>query len=177
MTIRKFETHIPQLAESAWADETAVIIGNVIIGADSSIWPGAVIRGDIHSIQIGERTSVQDNSVIHATHAGKYHPEGFKTIIGSNVTVGHGVILHGCTVKDYCLVGMGALILDGAIIEEDVFVGAGSLVPPGKILESGYLWVGSPVKRARPLTTEELEFIRYSANHYVQLKNRYRNDV
>jgi carbonic anhydrase/acetyltransferase-like protein (isoleucine patch superfamily) len=173
MTIRAFEEISPRIAKTAYVDPSAVVIGDVEIGNDSSIWPMTVIRGDVNRIRIGERTSIQDNSVIHVTHAGIYHPGGHQTIIGNDVTVGHRVILHGCEVKDHCLIGMGAILLDGAIVESHVIVGAGTLVSPNKVLESGYLWLGSPAKPIRKLTDREIEQIHYSANYYVQLKNRY----
>lgn len=171
--IRPFEGKMPQLADSAYVDAAAVIIGDVAIGDDSSVWPGAIIRGDVNFIRIGARTSVQDASVLHVTHAGPFSPQGSPLCIGNDVTIGHQVILHGCTIESNCLIGMGSKILDGAVVQTNVLVGAGSLIPPGKILESGYLWMGSPVKLIRALTAEELNFLNYSAQHYVRLKNRY----
>ncbi len=173
MPIRSFESATPTIASTAFVDATAVVIGDVTIQADSSIWPNAVIRGDIHHIQIGQRTSIQDNSVIHVTHAGPFNPDGFATTVGNNVTVGHRVILHGCDIKDNCLIGMGSVVMDGAVIESNVFLGAGSLVTPGKVLESGYLWMGAPAKKIRKLSAKELEQIEYSANYYAQLKDRH----
>lgn len=173
--IRAFENQQPIVAQSAFIDNSAVVIGNVTIGAGSSVWPTAVIRGDIHAINIGENTSIQDGTVIHVTHAGPFNPEGFSTTIGSGVTVGHRVILHGCVVHDQCLVGMGSTIMDGAVIQSQVLLGANSLVPPGRVLESGFLWVGSPVKKIRPLKQQELEFIEYSANYYKNLAEKHRS--
>jgi carbonic anhydrase/acetyltransferase-like protein (isoleucine patch superfamily) len=173
MTLRTFEQYTPKISSSAWVDETAVVIGNVNLGDEASIWPGAVVRGDIHNISIGQFTNIQDNSVIHVTHAGEFNPEGYPTLIGDHVTVGHKVILHGCTIHNYSLIGMGSIVLDGAVIEERVLLGAGSLVPPGKTLESGYLWVGSPARRIRKLTDKEYEHITYSARYYAKLKNRH----
>lgn len=175
MAIRKFEQYTPKIAATAYVDATSMVIGGVEIGEHSSIWPMAVIRGDIHSIRIGRRTSIQDGSIIHVTHAGKYNPNGHMTIVGDEVTVGHRVILHGCTIHNHCLIGMGSMIMDGAEIESHVLLAAGSLVPPGKVLEAGYLWMGSPVKRIRKLTDDEIERIRYGANYYVELKDRYLN--
>lgn len=171
--IRRFAHTQPQLADSVYIDPAAVVIGDVCIGQDSSVWPGAIIRGDVNLIRIGERTSIQDSCVLHVTHAGPYSPQGAPLLIGNDVTIGHQVILHGCTVEDTCLIGMGSKILDGAIVQAKVLIGAGSLIPPGKVIESGYLWMGSPVKRIRPLRPDELEFLHYSAQHYVRLKNRY----
>ncbi len=174
MTIRNFNDKIPQIADSAFIDETALVIGDVHIGADSGIWPTAVIRGDINIIRIGQRTNIQDGSVLHVNHAGLFNPEGDPLIIGNDVTVGHRVILHGCTLNDRCLIGMGCIIMDKAIINTDVLVGAGSLVPPGKELSSGYLYVGNPVKKVRALTEKELKYFHYSAKHYAQLKDLHR---
>ena len=173
MTLRKFESFTPTVAASAYVDSTALVIGQVRIGEDSSIWPLSVIRGDIHFIAIGERTNVQDGTVIHVTHDGPFSPGGFATTIGNDVTVGHKVMLHGCTIGDRVLIGMGTIIMDGVIVESDVVVGGGSLVPPGKRLESGYLYVGSPVKQIRKLKDTELQYFIYSAGKYVELKNRH----
>jgi len=173
MAVRSFETAAPQLGRAVFVDSSAVVIGNVKLGDDSSVWPTAVIRGDIHSISIGARSSIQDGAVIHVTHAGPFNPEGFATTIGDEVTVGHKVMLHGCTIGDRVLIGMGAIVMDGAVVESEVVVGGGSLVPPGRILESGYLYVGSPVQQIRRLKPGEIEFFSYAANKYVELKNRY----
>ncbi len=171
--IRDFERSRPQIADSAFIDDTALVIGDVTIGEDASIWPMTVLRGDVNSITVGARTSIQDGTIVHVTHDGPFRPGGFATAIGNDVTVGHRAILHGCTIEDLCLIGMGATVMDGAIVRREVIVAAGALVPPGKELESGYLYVGSPVKRARALTEREREQLRYSAEHYVRLKNRY----
>ena len=171
MTIRTFQDKTPDIADTAFVDETAIVIGDVTIGADSSLWPMAVARGDVHSITIGERTNIQDASVLHVTHDGKYTPGGFPLNIGDDVTVGHRVTLHACTVGNLCLIGMSATIMDGAVIGEKSIIAAGALVPTGKELEGGYLYVGSPVKRVRALTYEELESLEYSANHYVKMKD------
>lgn len=173
MAVRPFLQYRPTLGSRTYLDEAAVIIGNVIIGDDSSIWPFASIRGDVHQIKIGDRTNIQDCSVLHATHAGEYAPNGFSLQLGNEITVGHHVTLHGCTLHDRCLIGMGSIVLDNVVVESDVMVGAGSLVPPGKVLTSGFLWLGTPVIKKRPLTKEEIAFIRYSAEHYVKLKNNY----
>jgi len=173
MAIRSFEGKTPKIAASAYVDESAVIIGDVEIGEDSSIWPGAVIRGDIQSIRIGARTSIQDNCVIHVTHAGPYNPKGFGVTVGDDVTVGHHAVLHGCTISDGCLIGIGSKILDGAVLEENVMLGAGSVVPPAKKLHKRCLWMGAPAKLNRNLTDSALEFLKYSAEHYVELKDRY----
>lgn len=171
MTLRTYQNLTPALGERAFVDRSSVVIGDVEIGADSSIWPLTVIRGDMHRIRIGQRTSVQDGCVLHITHAGPFNPDGFPLLIGDDVTIAHKVMLHGCTVGSRILIGMGSIVMDGAVIEDEVIVGAGSLVPPGKVLESGFLYVGSPVKQARALTDKERAFFTYSAANYVKLKD------
>lgn len=173
MPISTFEGKTPVLADSVYVADSAIIIGDVVIQEDSSIWPTTVIRADINSIRIGKRCSIQDATVIHVNHAGDFNPTGDAVEIGDDVTVGHRVTLHGCNIANRCLIGIGSIVMDAAKIESNVIVGAGSLVPRGKVLESGYLWLGSPVKRVRELTAEELKFLEYSANYYVKLKNRY----
>lgn len=173
MTIRNFENKQPELHATTFIDDTALVLGDVKIGEDSSIWPLTIVRGDVNSIQIGNNTNIQDNSVLHVTHDGPYNPGGFDLIIGNNVTVGHRVILHGCHVGDSCLIGMGATIMDGVTIESHTLIGAGSLVTPNKYLHSGYLWMGSPVRKIRKLTDDEIKSIEYSAVNYVKLKNQH----
>jgi carbonic anhydrase/acetyltransferase-like protein (isoleucine patch superfamily) len=173
MAIRHFEDKQPDIAASAYVDDTAVIIGDVTIEEESSIWPNVVIRGDINQISIGKRTNIQDGSVLHVTHAGLFHPNGSPVHIGNDVTVGHQVTLHGCTIADYCLIGIGSIVMDDVMIESEVILGAHSLVPPRKILTSGYLWLGSPAKKIRPLSDEEKQFLRYSATYYVKLGKRH----
>lgn len=169
--LRTYQGHTPKLGKNVLVDPTAVVIGQVAIGDDSSIWPYAVVRGDMHSIRIGARTSIQDGSILHITHAGPFNPDGYPLVIGDDVTVGHSVNLHGCTIGNRVLVGIGSTLLDGVVVEDDVVIGAGTLVPPGKRLESGYLYVGSPCKQARPLKDSEKQFFTYSANNYVKLKD------
>jgi len=173
MSIRSFQQHTPKLGARVFVDPTAVVLGDVEIGEDSSVWPLTVIRGDMHRIRIGARSSIQDGSVLHITHPGPYNPDGFPLTIGDEVTVGHKVTLHGCTLGSRILVGMGSIVMDGAVVEDEVIIAAGSLVPPGKRLESGYLYVGSPVKQARPLTDKERSFFAYTAGNYVRLKDGY----
>ncbi|MEP9319283.1 gamma carbonic anhydrase family protein [Pseudomonas sp. LABIM340] len=173
MTIRTYQGITPSLGERVFVDASAVVIGDVEIGADSSVWPLVTVRGDMHRIRIGARTSVQDGSVLHITHAGPFNPDGFPLTIGDEVTIGHKVLLHGCTIGSRILVGMGSIVMDGAVIEDEVILGAGSLVPPGKTLESGFLYVGSPVKKARPLTDKERAFFGYTAGNYVKLKDQH----
>lgn len=171
--IRSFKNIKPKLAEGAYVDVQASVIGDVEMGADSSIWPFSVARGDVNKIKIGARTNVQDNSCLHVTHDGPYTPGGFPLTIGDDVTVGHCVTLHACTIGNRCLIGMGALVLDGAELEDECFIAAGSLVPPGKKLKGGWLYRGSPVQPVRELSDKEKEQLKYSAEHYVRLKNTY----
>lgn len=173
MNIRTYRNIAPVLGARVYVDPAAIVIGRVRIGDDASIWPAAVVRGDVHSIEIGARTSIQDGSVLHVTHDGPYSPGGRSLIIGSDVTVGHRVTLHACTIGNKCLVGMGSVVLDAVTIEDLVMVGAGSVVPPGKRLETRNLYVGSPARKVRELTQPEVDFFSYSATHYVQLKNEY----
>lgn len=176
MTIRTFKQYDPDIGRDVYIDESAVVIGQVEIGHDSSVWPNTTIRGDVNWIKVGANTSVQDGSVLHVTHDHtNKHPGGFPLTVGSQVTIGHNVVLHGCTVEDNCLIGMGAIVLDGAHLEKNVFLAAGALVSPGKRLESGYLYVGSPAKKLRALSDEEIAGLQYSAEHYVRLKNEYLN--
>lgn len=177
MSIRKFKNILPTIGNSTYIDDSAVIIGNVTVGDNVSIWPTTVIRADVESITIGDDTNIQDGSVLHVTHYGKFTNRGYPLTIGKGVTIGHRTIAHACTIGDYCLIGMGAIIMDDAIIEDYVMVGAGTLVPSGKILESGHLYVGSPAKSVRPLKDSEREFLVYSSQHYVELKNKYLEDL
>lgn len=171
--IRSFEDKTPSLGEGCYIDETAVVIGDVVLGENCSVWPLVAIRGDINRIRIGDNTNIQDGSVLHVTHRGQYSPEGAELHIGNDVTVGHKVLLHGCRIGNRCLVGMGSIVADNAIVEDEVIIGSGSLVPPGKRLESGYLYLGSPVQRKRALTESEIDYLAYVAEHYVKLKQKY----
>jgi len=173
MKIRSYQGIVPTIGENAFIDDTALVVGDVHIGNDSSIWPLTVVRGDVNKIRIGKNTNIQANSVIHLTHPHGDVPDGYAVSVGDNVTVGHRVILHGCEIGDNCLIGMGSTVMDGAVIESYVLLGAGSLVSPGKVLEGGFLWLGSPVRKVRPLTDDERKWIDSSAKHYVELKNRH----
>ena len=165
----------PALATGAWVHPRATVIGEVTLGADASVWPGAVIRGDVNSIIIGEASNIQDGSVLHVSHKTPDNPAGGPLVVGARVTVGHTVILHACTIEDECLIGMGSIILDRAVIRQHVLLGAGSLVPEGRVLESGYLYLGRPARRVRELTADEIAYFNYSARHYVQLARSYQN--
>jgi carbonic anhydrase/acetyltransferase-like protein (isoleucine patch superfamily) len=173
MSIRQFGNIRPDIAASAWVDDTALVIGDVSLAEDVSLWPMVVARGDVNSIAVGARTNIQDGTILHVSHDSEFAPGGFLLSIGADVTVGHQAILHGCTVEDGCLIGMAATVMDGAIVRSGSIVGAGSLVPPGQELEGGYLWVGTPARRVRPLSEQEQGFLEYSAKHYVELKNRH----
>ena len=173
LSVRDHKGIKPQLGKGVLIDPTAVVCGDVIIGDDSSIWPCAVVRGDMLQIRLGTRTNIQDGTIIHITHDGPFNPGGCPTTVGDDVTVGHSVTLHGCSIGDRVLVGIGALVLDDVVVENDVMIGAGTLVPPGKTLESGFLYLGSPCRKARPLTENEMEFFTYTAGHYVKLKDEH----
>jgi len=172
--IRPFGGLFPTIAEGVWIDDTALVIGDVTIGRDASLWPHTVARGDINRITIGARTNIQDGSVLHVSHAGRFNPEGAALTIGDDVTVGHRVTLHGCTVGDHCLIGMGAIVLDRAVVEPRVMIGAGALVPGGAVLQTGFLYLGQPARRARPLSERELAYLDYVAGYYAELAGRYR---
>jgi len=171
--IQGFMTHFPQIAAGVYVHPAATVIGDVIIGENSSVWPGAVIRGDVNHIRIGKNTNVQDLSMLHVSHKSSADPAGAALTIGDNVTIGHAVILHGCTIADESLIGMGSLVMDKAVVQKHVLLAAGSLVPEGKVLESGYLYVGRPAKKIRALTADEIAYFIYSADNYVRLKSQY----
>jgi carbonic anhydrase/acetyltransferase-like protein (isoleucine patch superfamily) len=171
--LRSFKGIMPTLGARAYVDPAATVIGDVVLGGDVSIWPGAVLRGDVHYIRIGARSNVQDGAVVHVTHDGPYSPGGFPTIVGEGVTIGHAAVIHACTIEDYCLIGMHATVLDGAVVKKYGFVGAGSVVPPGKVVGERELWLGNPAQRVRLLTDKQIEQLHYSADHYVRLKDVY----
>ncbi len=173
MTIVTYRNTSPVIGENVYIDNSAVVIGEVTLEKDVSVWPTVVIRGDVNSILVQQGTNIQDGSVLHVTHDGTYSPGGYPLAIGQGVTIGHRAVVHACTVGNECLIGVGAIIMDGAVVEDHVLLGAGSLVPPGKRLNKGYLYVGSPAKQIRILTDDELAFLRYSYEHYILLKNSY----
>ena len=175
-SLRSYLHHSPTIGSRVMIDPSSIIIGRVKLDDDASIWPLAIIRGDVNNIRIGARTNIQDGCILHVARVTESHPEGFPLIVGEDVTVGHGVILHGCIIGNRSLIGMGSRVLDGATIGDDVMLGAGSLVAPGKHLESGYLYLGNPAKRIRPLTSEEIESLQISARNYVMLKDQYLQD-
>lgn len=165
--ILPYKNIVPKIADTAFVAPNAAVIGDVEIGAESSIWFGCTLRGDVNDIKIGARTNIQDGSVIHTTH----NFQG--TYIGDDVTVGHAAILHACTVEDLGFVGMQACVMDGSIVETKAMLAAGALLTPGKVVPTGQLWAGRPAKYMRDLTEEELDFIPYSAGHYVRLSRDY----
>lgn len=176
MPVRAFAGIEPRLGARVYIAESALVIGDVELGEDASVWPGAVLRGDVHRIRVGPRSNIQDGTVVHVTHDGPYTPGGFPALIGADVTIGHGAIIHACTIEDACLIGMGAIVLDGARVCRHALVGAGAVVGPGKVVGEGELWVGNPARFQRRLSDREIEALYYSARHYVALKDRYLNE-
>ena len=180
MTLRNFQQFSPQVHHAAYVDEQSSVIGNVTIDENSSIWPMVVIRGDVNKVRIGKNTNIQDGSILHVTHVSEsdlaFDKGGAPLIIGNNVTVGHGVILHGCTVGDYSLIGMGATIMDHCVIEPYSIIGAGSVLAGGKTVKSGELWVGNPARKVRDLSEKQKKQLQYSAEHYVLLKDKYQKN-
>jgi carbonic anhydrase/acetyltransferase-like protein (isoleucine patch superfamily) len=171
--VQSYQGISPTIASGVYLHPSASIIGDVVLGSDVSVWPGSVIRGDVNHISIGAGTNVQDLCVLHTSHKSSWDPAGAPLVIGNHVTIGHQVILHGCTIEDECLIGMGSIVMDKAIVQKHVLLAAGSLVPEGKVLESGHLYMGSPARKVRALTQQELEHFMYSARHYIKLKNNY----
>jgi carbonic anhydrase/acetyltransferase-like protein (isoleucine patch superfamily) len=172
--LRSFNRIAPRLGERVFIDPACTVIGDVHIGDDSSIWPGTLIRGDVNAIRIGARTNIQDGSIVHVSHDGPDgRPIGYPTHIGDDVTIGHGAIVHACTIGNACLIGMGAIILDGAVIADHAFIAAGTVIPPGKTVGSGELWLGNPARCVRTLNEKDIAQLYYSAQHYVRLKDVY----
>lgn len=172
--IRSYLDTTPQIDESCYIDPMGIVVGDVVLAENVSVWPFAVIRGDVNSIRIGKNSNVQDHAMLHVSHKKADKPNGSPLIIGEDVTIGHHVTLHGCTIGNRVLIGINSIILDDVIIPNDVMIGAGTLVPPGKVLESGWLYVGSPAKKARPLTEKEMAFLSYSAQNYVKVSGNYK---
>ena len=163
----------PSLGPGVYVHPTALVIGDVVLGEDASIWPMAVVRGDVNQIRIGARSNVQDGSVLHVTRPYPGSEAGWPLLIGEDVVIGHNVTVHGCTIGNRVLVGIGSIVLDGAVVEDDVMIGAGAVVTPGKRLESGGLYVGNPARRARDLTDVEIARVPIMAAWYVDLKKDY----
>ncbi|WP_022943028.1 gamma carbonic anhydrase family protein [Psychromonas hadalis] len=175
--LRSYKGISPKIADNVYIDPFSTVIGDVELAEDVSIWPMCVLRGDVNNIKVGKRTNIQDGSVLHVARKGEASVEGYSLHIGEDVTVGHKAMLHACEIGNRVLIGMGAIVLDNVKIEDDIILAAGSLVPPNKTLESGFLYVGSPAKQARPLTEKEFSFLKRSAIHYVNLKNDYLADT
>jgi len=173
MSIRSYQGFTPKIGTGVFIDPDAVVIGQVEFGDDASIWPCAVARGDVNSIHIGARSNVQDGAVLHVTHDGLYTPGGVPLLIGADVTIGHGAIVHACTIGDACLIGMNATVLDGAHVGKHSMLGAGAMLSPGKIMGEGELWLGNPARCVRRLSEVEIEKLYYSAQNYVRLKDQY----
>ena len=171
--LRAYRGIRPDLSTGVFIDPTATVIGRVTLGEDASVWPMSVLRGDVNEIRVGARSNIQDGSILHVSRPTENNPAGYPTLIGEDTTIGHRVMLHGCVIGHRVLIGNGAVVLDGAVIEDDVMVGASALVTPGKRLESGYLYTGSPARRARPLKDAELKNLWQNAANYVALKNEY----
>jgi carbonic anhydrase/acetyltransferase-like protein (isoleucine patch superfamily) len=171
--LRAYRDRLPRLGARVYVDPAAVLIGDVELGDDASLWPGTVARGDVNWIRIGARSNIQDGAVLHVTHDGPYTPGGFPLVIGADVTIGHAAVLHACTIEDACLIGMHATVLDGARVCRHAMIGAGALVTPGKVVGEGELWVGNPARCVRTLDARQIEQLYYSAQHYVRLKDEY----
>lgn len=173
VSVRKYQQHTPRLGARVYVDPAAVLIGSIQVGDDVSFWPGTVVRGDVENIRIGMFTNIQDNATLHVTHDGPYSRGGFPLTVGDYVTVGHNAILHGCTVGNYCLIGMGAIIMDGSEVEDYTMIAAGSVVSPHTQVTGKHLWLGNPARMVRALTDDELDMLKYSAKFYAGLKDQY----
>jgi len=172
-SLRSYQGEAPTVGQRVWIDPASTVIGRVELADDVSIWPATVLRGDVNRIRVGRASNIQDGSILHVTHDGPYSPGGFPLEIGEQVTVGHAAVLHACTIGHRCLIGMGAIVLDGAVLGDDIMLAAGSLVSPGKQLDSGWLYRGRPAQPVRKLDEKQIQALRYSAEHYVRLKDQY----
>lgn len=172
--IMPYKGILPKIAADAFIAQTAVVIGDVEVGPEASVWFGCVLRGDSNSIRIGARTNVQDGTVIHVNHE-REGAAGTKTTIGADVTIGHMALLHACTIEDGAFIGMKACVMDGVIVESGAMVAAGALVTPGKRVRKGELWAGSPAKLMRSLSEKEMAYFAYSAEHYCKVAASYRS--
>ncbi len=163
----------PSIDAGVYIADSSRLVGDIEIGPDSSVWHMVAARGDVNYIKIGHRSNIQDGTILHVTRKSSGNPDGNPLVIGDDVTIGHKCMLHGCQLGNRILVGMGAIVMDGVIVEDDVFIGAGTVVPPNKRLNSGYLYVGNPMVKKRPLKEAEIAFLKQSATNYVELKNDY----
>ncbi|MBC8269107.1 MAG: gamma carbonic anhydrase family protein [Rhodospirillaceae bacterium] len=166
-----YEGTVPTISGEAFVAPNATIIGDVVIGDDTGIWFNCLLRGDVNEIRVGERTNIQDGTIVHVSG------EGQGTYIGDDITIGHMALIHACTLEDGCFIGMNATIMDGAVVESGAIVAAGSLVSPGKTIPGGQLWGGTPARYLRDLRQSDLEMIRYTTPHYVKLAHRYRKGL
>lgn len=173
MPLQSYKDHHPRVGKDVYVSAHALVIGDVVLADNVSVWPMTVVRGDVNSVCIGRDSNIQDGSVLHVSRPQEGLPDGAPLIIGEEVTVGHKVVLHGCTIGNRCLIGMGAIVMDKAQIGDEVLLAAGSLVPPGRSLDSGYLYQGRPARRVRSLTPDEIGGFTISAQHYVALKRDY----
>ena len=171
--LRPYLDRFPVLGPRVYVDPAATVIGDVELAEDVSVWPGTILRGDVNYIRVGARTNVQDGTIVHVSHHSPYNKAGYPTLIGADVTIGHGTIIHACTIEDLCLIGMGACILDGATVKKYGFLGAGAVLGPGKVVGEAELWLGNPARLVRMLSERDIESLHYSAGHYVKLKDRY----
>lgn len=173
MPLSSYLDTTPVVGEGLYLHPSAQVIGDVTLGRDCSVWCNTVLRGDVNRIVIGDCSNIQDFAMGHVAHKNPSKPDGSPLIVGDYVTIGHSALLHGCTIGNECLIGMGAILMDDVVVQDQVMVGAGSLVSPGKVLQSGYLYVGRPARRVRALSAEEIAYLKYSAEHYVRVKNNY----
>ncbi|MEO5376548.1 MAG: gamma carbonic anhydrase family protein [Magnetococcus sp. DMHC-6] len=173
MSITSFNGILPRIDPTAFVHPDAIIIGDVHIGPESSIWPGVVIRGDVNFIRIGTRTNVQDGSILHVARVTTERPEGFPLILGDNITIGHNVVLHGCRVESGSMIAIGAIVLDGSVVGAGALLGAGSLATPGSKIGPGELWIGSPARLLRPLTEKERLGLEDTNKSYAKLAKQY----
>jgi len=171
--LTRYLDNSPVTGKRIFLHPSCQVIGDVTLGDDSSVWCNTVLRGDVNRIVIGRGTNVQDLTMGHVSHKTTEKPNGSPLIVGEYVTVGHGVILHGCTIGNECLIGMGSIIMDDVVIPDRVMIGAGSLISPGKVLQSGMLYVGQPAKALRVLSDAEIAYLKYSAEHYIDLKDNH----
>ncbi|MBB1473408.1 MULTISPECIES: gamma carbonic anhydrase family protein [unclassified Luteimonas] len=174
MSLRPYRGQFPRLGVRVYVDPAATVIGDVELGDDCSLWPGTVVRGDVNVVRIGARCNLQDGAIVHVSHAGPHsRMDGYATVIGDDVTIGHGAIIHACRIGNAALVGMGAIVMDGAVVEDNGYVGAGALVSPGKVVRSRELWLGNPARLVRMIDDAAVDGLLYSAAHYVRLKDEY----
>jgi len=167
----RFVRERPRYGQRVYISAQAHVSGSVVLGDDVSVWPMAVLRGDVNHIEVGARCNIQDGAILHVTHEGPYSPQGGPLTLADDVTVAHGVILHACTIGHRCLVGMGAIVMDGAVLEDESMIAAGAVVSPGTVVSARTLWKGNPARLARPLTDQQVTMLRYNAEHYVRLKD------